>query len=72
MSPEEEPEECKHGIAEATCSWCSPSTTTFPRGERGPVIQARFDGRCPGCTRTIHEGDPICLIDDEWLCEECW
>lgn len=64
--------ECKHGLPEFWCSWCSPNTTRDKRSPSGVVIASRFDGTCPGCLRPIKKLDPISLFDDEWLCEECW
>lgn len=35
------------------------------------MIEARYDGKCPGCGEQIKEGDDIGLVDREWCCEAC-
>lgn len=35
------------------------------------MIEARYDGKCPGCGEKIEEGDDIGLVDREWCCREC-
>jgi len=35
------------------------------------VISARYRTKCPGCSETIEEGDPIGRVDGEWVCEDC-
>jgi hypothetical protein len=39
----------------------------------GPLITARYDGRCRTCPRSWEAGDSIAFDEDEdgWICEDC-
>ena len=71
-SPPEE-DECKHGLAITSCSWCKPESVSGRRynPDDGPVTIAEYESRCPGCRSRISRGDPIHKTDEGWLCEEC-
>lgn len=36
-----------------------------------PHRAAQYPGKCPDCGNEIEEGDPIYLVDGDWLDEEC-
>lgn len=42
-------------------------------GRTGPLITARYHGRCRTCTRPWEPGDSIAFDEDEdgWICEDC-
>lgn len=37
-----------------------------------PRTFATYGGKCPGCGEQIVEGDPIFLVEEEWVCESCY
>jgi hypothetical protein len=68
-------EPCIHDLDPATCGVCNGAdrrAVATARGEMGPWITARFDGRCSCCSRTILQDDDI-RSDGEggWLCDGC-
>lgn len=73
--------ECKHGEVLDDAFACTPCALESGRAERTHVrglgdleplarAEARFTGPCPSCEDWIAEGDPIVLIDDDWVCAE--
>jgi hypothetical protein len=65
-------ETCMHELAREACALCSPRSTKVPAKQPERKMYARFDSRCPSCYMLIEEGDPIALVDGEWVCQECW
>jgi hypothetical protein len=54
------------------CSHCRGLDQPPPKSIAEHVIVAKYDGHCPLCSGTIREGEPIGLIDGEWLCAGCF
>jgi len=44
-------------------------TIEFP--EDRPTVPASWESRCTICDEKIFEGDPITLVDGEWVHAEC-
>lgn len=67
-------EDCRHGLAFGTCSYCSgrdraerqANIATARRAARpAGIFPARHPGRCPICRDGIAVGDPIGWDDSE-------
>lgn len=69
--------ECRHGLAEQTCGFCStPPMLDVPAtnflATDGPRIAAKFPGTCPHCGRRYAAGVKIAHVTDVgWVCEDC-
>lgn len=69
---------CPHGMPTVgSCGICMmdgppPPLKVDPLPAPERTTTARYDGQCPGCHHTITVGDPLGLVDGDWLCERCW
>jgi hypothetical protein len=69
--------ECRHGLQEGTCGFCStPPMFDVPRTDLltadGPTIEARFGGTCPHCGERYAAGMRIGRVEGVgWVCEDC-
>lgn len=77
---------CAHAAADAGIPvvlherWTSPWARMWDEhldavadGRTGPLIEARYDGRCRACANRWEPGDAICFDEDEgaWICAGC-
>jgi hypothetical protein len=69
--------ECRHGLQEGTCGFCStPPLLDVPRTDLltadSPTIEARFAGTCPHCGQGYAAGMRIGRVEVlGWVCEDC-